>query len=134
MISNIFLISRSILFWINIVFSVLIFGPVTFLLGIISYDICLYFSKQWCRYNLLFLKYVCLLSYNFDNPRLYDLKASAVDFKELEGNVAINLVADDINWDVEITLEYGSKGLPSEVTQSIHPFFSPAKLRFYYKY
>lgn len=75
-----------------------------------------------------------VLSYNFDNPRLYDLKASAVDFKELEGYVAINLVADDINWDVEITLEYGSKGLPSEVTQSIHPFFSPAKLRFYYKY
>ena len=58
MISNIFLISRSILFWINIVFSVLIFGPVTFLAGTISYDLCLYLSKKWCRYNLLFLKYV----------------------------------------------------------------------------
>ena len=70
MISNIFLIFRSILFWVNIVFSVLIFGPVTFLVGIISYDLCLYLSKQWCRYNLLFLKYVCLLSYNFDNQEI----------------------------------------------------------------
>ena len=75
MISNIFLISRSILFWINIVFSVLIFGPVTFLVGIISYDLCLYLSKQWCRYNLLFLKYICLLSYNFDN---HEIKTSKI--------------------------------------------------------
>ena len=75
MISNIFLISRSILFWINIVFSVLIFGPVTFLVGIISYDLCLYLSKQWCRYNLLFLKYICLLSYNFDD---HEIKTSKI--------------------------------------------------------
>ena len=74
MISNIFLISRSILFWINIVFSVLIFGPVTFLVGIISCDLCLYLSKQWCRYNLLFLKYICLLSYNFDNQEIKTAK------------------------------------------------------------
>ena len=70
MISNIFLIFRSILFWINIVLSVLIFGPVTFLAGIISYNLCLYLSKQWCRYNLLFLKYVCSLSYDFDNDEI----------------------------------------------------------------
>ena len=75
MISNIFLISRSILFWINIVFSVLIFGPVTFLVGIISYDSCLYLSKKWCRYNLFFLKYVCLLSYNFDE---HEIKTSKI--------------------------------------------------------
>ena len=48
----------------------LIFGPVTFLAGILSYDLCLYLSKQWCRYNLLFLKYICLLSYNFDNQEI----------------------------------------------------------------
>ena len=75
MISNIFLISRSILFWINIVFSVLIFGPVTFLVGIISYDLCLYLSKKWCRYNLFFLKYICLLSYNFDD---HEIKTSKI--------------------------------------------------------
>ena len=75
MISNIFLISRSILFWINIVFSVLIFGPVTFLVGIISYDLCLCLSKQWCRYNLFFLKYICLLSYNFDS---HEIKTSKI--------------------------------------------------------
>ena len=74
MISNIFLISRSILFWINIVFSVLIFGPATFLVGIISYDLCLYLSKKWCRYNLFFLKYICLLSYNFDNQAIKTAK------------------------------------------------------------
>ena len=75
MISNIFLISRSILFWINIIFSVLIFGPVTFLVGIISYDLCLYLSKKWCRYNLFFLKYICLLSYKFDD---HEIKTSKI--------------------------------------------------------
>ena len=75
MISNIFLIFRSILFWVNIVFSVLIFGPVTFLVGIISYDLCLYLSKKWCRYNLFFLKYICLLSYKFDN---HEIKTSKI--------------------------------------------------------
>ena len=75
MISNIFLIFRSILFWVNIVFSVLIFGPATFLVGIISYDLCLYLSKKWCRYNLFFLKYICLLSYNFDD---HEIKTSKI--------------------------------------------------------
>jgi hypothetical protein len=74
------------------------------------------------------------LSYNFDSPRLYDLKASTVDFNQSQNYVAINLVAGDINWDVEITIRYGSRGLPSEVIQSIHPFLNPAKLSFYYKY
>ena len=70
MINNIFLISKSTLFWINIVFSVLIFGPVTFLVGIVSYDSCLYLSKQWCKYNLFFLKHICSLSYNFSNQEI----------------------------------------------------------------
>jgi 1-acyl-sn-glycerol-3-phosphate acyltransferase len=63
------------LFWINIVFSVLIFGPATFLLGLISYDLCLFLSKQWCKYNLFFLKYICLLSYNFDG---HEIKTSKI--------------------------------------------------------
>jgi hypothetical protein len=74
------------------------------------------------------------LSYNFDSPRLYDLKASTVDFNQSQDYVAINLDAGDINWDVEITIGYGSRGLPSEVIQSIHPFLNSAKLRFFYKY
>ena len=75
MISNIFLIFRSLLFWVNIVFSVLVFGPITFLSGLVSYNLCLYLSKQWCKYNLFFLKYICLLSYNFDN---HEIKTSKI--------------------------------------------------------
>ena len=70
MISNIFLIFKSTLFWINIILSVLIFGPITFIVGIVSYDLCLRLSKQWCRYNLFFLKAVCSLSYNFRNHEI----------------------------------------------------------------
>ena len=75
MISNIFLIFRSLLFWVNIVFSVLVFGPITFLSGLVSYNLCLYLSKQWCKYNLFFLKYICLLSYNFGN---HEIKTSKI--------------------------------------------------------
>ena len=70
MISNIFLIFKSILFWINLVISVLIFGPVTFLIGLISYNACLNLSKAWCRYNLFFLKTICSLSFIYNGPDL----------------------------------------------------------------
>tara|TARA_B100000282_G_C31665515_1_gene459654 strand:+ start:143 stop:835 length:693 start_codon:yes stop_codon:yes gene_type:complete len=63
MINNIFLIFRSILFWINLVLSVLFFGPVAFTLGLFSYEYCLKISKTWCKCNLYFLKYFCSLSY-----------------------------------------------------------------------
>jgi len=74
------------------------------------------------------------LLYNFDNPRLYELKASTVNFFISEDRADLSLVSSDINWDVDIVVDYSSKGLPSEVKQSLHPFLKPAKLRFYYKY
>ncbi len=74
MISNIFLIFRSLLFWINIILSVLLFGPITFLSGLASYNLCLYLSKQWCKYNLFSLKYICLLTYKFDNHEIKNSK------------------------------------------------------------
>ncbi len=37
MINNIFLIFRSVSFWINLIISVLLFGPIAFLSGIVSY-------------------------------------------------------------------------------------------------
>ena len=70
MISNTFLIFKSILFWISLIISVLFFGPLTFLLGLISYSACLKLSKEWCRYNLFFLKTVCSLSFNYNGPDL----------------------------------------------------------------
>tara|TARA_B100001059_G_scaffold113608_1_gene113764 strand:- start:1461 stop:2075 length:615 start_codon:yes stop_codon:yes gene_type:complete len=51
------------------------FGPITFLFGLISYNSCLYLSKQWCKYNLFFLKHICLLSCNFD---VRQIKASKI--------------------------------------------------------
>ena len=68
MINNIFLIFRSLSFWLNLVISVLLFGPVVFLTGILSYSTCLKMSKLWCRYNLYFLKLFCSLSYTYDGP------------------------------------------------------------------
>ena len=70
MISNIFLIFKSLLFWINLVISVLLFGPIAFLSGLLSYRVCPYLSKCWCKYNLFFLKYLCLLSSEFDVSKL----------------------------------------------------------------
>ena len=70
MINNTFLIFRSISFWLNLVISVLLFGPIAFLAGILSYSTCLKISKLWCRYNLYFLKLVCSLSYTYDGPRV----------------------------------------------------------------
>ncbi len=70
MINNIFLIFKSILFWINLVISVLIFGPPTFFLGLVSYGACLKLSKWWCRYNLFFLKNICSLSFIYNGPDL----------------------------------------------------------------
>ena len=70
MISNTFLIFKSILFWINLVLSVLLFGPIVFLLGLISYHACLKLSKTWCRYNLFFLKTICSLSFIYNGPDL----------------------------------------------------------------
>ncbi len=74
------------------------------------------------------------ISYNFDNPKLFGLKASAVDFNKSTDQINLSLAANDINWDVKINVGYNSKGLPSKVTQSLHPFIKPAKLRFYFKY
>ena len=68
MINNIFLIFRSLSFWLNLIISVLLFGPVVFLTGILSYSACLKMSKLWCRYNLYFLKLFCSLSYTYDGP------------------------------------------------------------------
>ena len=68
MINNIFLISRSITFWLNLVISVLLFGPFALLAGIVSYNACLKISKLWCRYNLYFLKLFCSLSYTYKGP------------------------------------------------------------------
>lgn len=70
MISSIFLIFKSFLFWINLVLSVILFGPVAFLFGIVSYKICLLVSKVWCKYNLYFLKIVCSLSYELSGKTL----------------------------------------------------------------
>ena len=74
------------------------------------------------------------LSYNFDNPRLYGLKVSKVKLKKSKDQIDLSLSANDINWDVKVNVSYGSKGLPSKVTQSLHPFLDSAKIRFYYKY
>lgn len=70
MISNTFLIFKSILFWINLVLSVFLIGPIAFLLGLFSYRLCLKISKIWCRYNLFFLKYFCSLSFKLSGPDL----------------------------------------------------------------
>ena len=68
MINNILLIFRSVSFWLNLVISVLLFGPIAFFAGIVSYSVCLKISKFWCRYNLYFLKLFCSLSYTYDGP------------------------------------------------------------------
>ena len=68
MINSIFLIFKSLIFWINLILSVLLFGQIAFLLGIIYYSICLYISKSWCRYNLFILKKVCSLNYEMNGP------------------------------------------------------------------
>ena len=70
MIINTFLIFKSILFWITLVLSVLLIGPIAFLLGLFSYRLCLKISKIWCRYNLFFLKYFCSLSFKLSGPDL----------------------------------------------------------------
>lgn len=68
MINNIFLIFKSLVFWVNLILSVLLFGPIAFLFGIVSYNICLHVSKIWCRYNLFILKNVCSLSHEINGP------------------------------------------------------------------
>jgi len=68
MINNLFFIFNSLIFWINLILSVLLLGPIAFLFGIISYPICLYISKLWCRYNLFILKNICSLSYETNGP------------------------------------------------------------------
>ena len=70
MISNTFLIFKSILFWINLVLSVFLIGPIAFLHGLFSYRLCLKISKIWCRYNLFFLKHFCSLSFKLSGPDL----------------------------------------------------------------
>lgn len=74
------------------------------------------------------------LSYNFDNPRLYELEVNVVSSFQSKDRIDLGLVSNDINWEVEINVVYGPRGLPSEVLQSLHPFLESAKLGFYYKY
>ena len=68
MISNIFLIFKSLVFWTSLILSVLLLGPIAFLFGIVSYNICLHISKFWCKYNLFILKNVCSLRYEIKGP------------------------------------------------------------------
>lgn len=75
-----------------------------------------------------------ILLYNFDNPRLYELPVSLDSAHQSTNIIKLTLFSKDINWDVEISVDYGSQGLPSRSTQSLHPFVKPARLRFYYKY
>ncbi len=70
MINSTYLIFKSFLFWLNLVLSVVLFGPFAFVCGLFSYRVCLVISKVWCRYNLFFLKYVCSLSYDFKGTKL----------------------------------------------------------------
>ena len=70
MINNISLTFRSTLFWLNLILSVLLFGPLTLTVGLFSYDICLSMSKLWCKYNLFFLKHFCYLSYEMRGPSI----------------------------------------------------------------
>ena len=70
MISNIFLIFKSLIFWINLVISVILFGPVAFSFGLVSYKACLSISKAWCRYNLFILKSVCSLTYEYSGSKI----------------------------------------------------------------
>ncbi len=74
MISNIFLIFKAILFWLNLFISVILIGPIAFLFGLFSYKACLSISKLWCKYNLFFLKRVCSLSYDYSGPKLDSYK------------------------------------------------------------
>ncbi len=74
------------------------------------------------------------LSYNFDNPRLYELQMSSVNLMQSKDQIELDLRSYDINWDAEISVGYGPKGLPLKATQSLHPFLKTAKLSFYYKY
>ena len=70
MISNIFLIFKSLAFWINLILSVILIGPLAFIFGLFSYEICLFLSKLWCRYNIFFLRCVCSLRYEIQGPDL----------------------------------------------------------------
>jgi len=74
------------------------------------------------------------LSYNFDNPRLYELQMSSVNLIQSKDQIELDLRSNNINWDAEIAVGYGPEGLPLEATQSLRPFLKPAKLSFYYKY
>ena len=74
MISNLFLIFKSLFFWFSIVISVLLFGPLVFIAGLLSYSLCLRLSKIWCWYNIYFLKYVCSLNYSVDLENINDYR------------------------------------------------------------
>lgn len=71
---------------------------------------------------------------NFDNPRLYELSASLERIYQSTDMIELELDSDDINWSVEINVEYEPNGLPAVSNQSLHPFLKSARLRFYYKY
>ncbi len=70
MISNIFLIFKSLAFWINLILSVILIGPLAFIFGLFSYEICLLLSKLWCRYNIFFLDVSVHLKYEIQGPDL----------------------------------------------------------------
>ena len=70
MINNIFLTFKSLLFWISLVLSVLTFWSYYIFFGLFSYNLCLWFSKLWCRYTLFFLRTFCALSFRINGPKL----------------------------------------------------------------
>jgi len=72
--------------------------------------------------------------YNFDNPRLFGLEALITRFNKTTDQVSISLKSNDINWNVKFNVSYNSNGLAISANQTLHPFLSPAKLRFFYKY
>ena len=74
------------------------------------------------------------LFYNFDSPRLYELEVSLNDIHQSINMIKLELASEDINWDLKISVDYGSTGLPSSSVQSLHPFTKPAILHFYYNY
>tara|TARA_B100001287_G_scaffold62031_1_gene50139 strand:+ start:47062 stop:47646 length:585 start_codon:yes stop_codon:yes gene_type:complete len=74
------------------------------------------------------------LYYNFDNPKLYELKVLVKDFSQDINKISFTINAKDIDWRSKVSVTYSKNNLPNEVTQSLHPFYKSAKINFYYKY
>ena len=101
MISNIFLIFKAILFWLNLFISVILIGPIAFLFGLFSYKACLSISKLWCKYNLFFLKRVCSLSYDYSGPKLDSYKIVISNHQSVLGNYLFSSICSQSNFYIE---------------------------------